>query len=142
MYPPLQRFPSSSRSSRMYLKVLVGVELASSLALLSNILRQLLQRRRVRARQGISLITILEDEEGGDAANAQLKGQVGHLVGVEAGKGVFVVGEGLGVLVEHGGDGFAGAAPGCVGLEGDVGRFLGEFVELGFGLDVDDGHFD
>lgn len=29
-----------------------------------------------------------------------------------------------------------------MGLEGDVGCLLGEFVELGFGLDVDDGHFD
>lgn len=28
-----------------------------------------------------------------------------------------------------------------MGLEGDVGSCLGEFVELGFGLDVDDGHF-
>lgn len=29
-----------------------------------------------------------------------------------------------------------------MGLEGDVGCLLGEFVELGFGLDVDDGHCD
>lgn len=137
MYPPLHR---SSSSSRTYLKILGGVELAS-LALLRNRRRQLLQRRRVRARQSISLIPILKDEKRRNAANAQLKRQVRHLVGVEAGEGVLVVGEGLGVLVEHGGDGLAGAAPGCVGLEGDVGCLLGEFVELGFGLDVDDGHF-
>lgn len=46
------------------------------------------------------------------------------------------------MLGEEGRDGLAGAAPGGVGLEGDVGRGFDEFVELGFGGDVDDGgHF-
>lgn len=45
------------------------------------------------------------------------------------------------VLDEEGGDCFAGAAPFCVGLEGDVGVSFNEGVKLVFGFDFDDRHF-
>jgi hypothetical protein len=113
-----------------------------ALRLVAKLLRQLLQRSRVRAGQVLGLFAVLEEEEGGDAADAELEGQVGDVVGVEARKGVLVVAVVAGVLVEEGGDGLAGAAPGGVGLEGDVGLGLDELVELGLGGDVDDfGHF-
>lgn len=113
----------------------------AALGLLAKSLRQLAQRSRVRAGKVLRLLAVLEEEEGGDAADAELHGEVGDVVGVEARKGVLFVAEVVGVLVEEGGDGLAGAAPGGVGLEGDVGGGFDELVELSFGGDVDDGHF-
>lgn len=93
------------------------------LGLLGQMLHLALQRRRARARDGpVHLVPVLEEQKRGEGADAELKGQVGHVVGVELGEGVGLVdGVGLGVLDEEGGDGLAGAAPGCAGLEGDVG---------------------
>ena len=104
-----------------------------------------LQRWRVRPGHGIALLAILKEEERRDGANIELKGQVGHVVGVEAGKSELVplgvrLEQRLGLLGEDGGDGLAGAAPGGVGLEGDVGVLLDEGVEVGLGLDVNDRH--
>lgn len=114
----------------------------AALGLFAETLRQLLQRSRVRSREVLDLFAVFEEEEGGDAADAELHGQVGDVVGVEARKGELFVAVAAGVLGEEGGDGLAGAAPGGVGLEGDVGGGFDELVELGFGGDVDDGgHF-
>lgn len=134
------------------LEVLVSLESTVLLLLLGGgggvglcgeLLDGLLQGRGVGALQGVvGLVAVLEEEEGGDAADAQLKGQVGHVVGVELGKGHGVgLGEGVGVLGEEGRDGLAGAAPRGVGLQRDVGVGLDQLVELRLGLDVDDAHF-
>lgn len=133
---------SQQRSLSSRTATIIATTTHLALGLVAKRLRQLLQRSRVRARQVLRLLAILEEEEGGDAADAELHGQVGDVVGVEARKGVLFVAVAAGVLVEEGGDCLAGAAPGGVGLEGDVGGCFDEFVELGFGGDVDDGgHF-
>lgn len=115
--------------------------IAAGLGLGGHLLEGLLQDGGLGPNHVARLVALFEEEEGGDGADAELKGQVGDLVGVEARKGVLVgQGEGGGVLVEEGRDGLAGAAPDGVGLEHDVGRLLDELVKLGLGLDIDDGH--
>lgn len=104
-------------------------------------LNGLLQSGRVSALERVSLVAVLKEVEGGDGADAELKGEIGDVVGVEAGEGVLALLAVLvGVLLEEGRDGLAGTAPGGVGLDGDVGSASDELVELGLGLDVNDGH--
>ena len=96
--------------------------------------------RGVGAVEGFHLFPVLEDEEGGDGADAELLGEVGDVVGVELGEDVLVARVFVGVLDEEGGYGLAGAAPGGCGLEGDEGLRADEVVELGLGGDVYDDH--
>ncbi|CAI6093192.1 unnamed protein product [Clonostachys chloroleuca] len=110
-----------------------------SLGLAGELLDELLEGGRAGSREARALLGVLEGEEGGDGADSQFEGEVGDLVGVEAGEGEGVARVVSGELVEDGGDGLAGAAPGGVGLDGDVGGLADQFVELGLGLDVDDG---
>ena len=120
-----------------------GTHSIARLGLGRQVLNDLLQCGGLGRRQVARLVALFEEEEGGDGADAKLKGQVGHLVGVETRKGVlFGEAERGGELVEEGRDGLARAAPDGVGLQSDVGRLLDKLVELGLGLDVDDGHGD
>ncbi len=113
----------------------------AGLGLGGQVLDDLLQGRGFGRGQVGRLVALFEEEEGGDGADAELKGEVGDLVGVEAGECVlFGEAERGGKLVEKGRDGLAGAAPDGVGLQGDVGRRFEQLVELGLGLDVNDGH--
>lgn len=100
-----------------------------------------LQRARVGARHDRRPLGLGEEVEGGDGGDAELLGEIGDLVDVELGEGDGVVGgQGVGVLLEEGGDGFAGAAPSCAGLDGDRVGVADELVELLLGGDGDDGH--
>ena len=109
------------------------------LGLVRVLCRYLQQGGWVRAGKVIHLLAVLKEEKGRDGADAELLGEIGDVVGVEADKGVGALdGELFRLLGEHGGDGLAGAAPGGVGLDGDDGGLADDLVELGLGCDFDD----
>lgn len=123
-------------------RLLLGA--GAALGLLDKPVDGLLEGRGVGAGKAIDLLALLEDEEGGDGADAELEGQVGDVVSVEAGKGERVRDGGgasvVGVLVVERRDGLAGAAPGRGSLEDDVGVCGEEVVEVGLCGDCCDGH--
>jgi len=69
---------------------------------------------------------VFENQEGGDGVDAKCAGRGGVLVGVELGDEVAACGFGR-ELIEHGGDGAAGAAPWgpAIDEDGDRGGFEG-----------------
>lgn len=97
------------------------------------------QLGRNSTHQIAGLVAVLEEEEGGNRADAELKSEIGDIIGVELSEGVLVGSVLLGLLLEDGGDGLARTAPRGVGLEGDVGGVLDELVELSLGGDLGNG---
>jgi hypothetical protein len=77
----------------------------------------LLQGRGVGADELVDLLAVLEDDEGGHGADAELLGELGQGVDVELGEVDLVLELALGPLGDLGRDGLAGAAPRREGVE-------------------------
>jgi hypothetical protein len=103
----------------------------SSLRLVEKLAHSILEGWWVGTRDTVGHLAVLEEPERWNGLDTELRGELGDIVCVELRKDV-LVGNGvvMSVLVENGPDGFAGAAPGCAGFDGDERRGSDEGFEL------------